>query len=195
VLRAYMAHAKTRPGVRFATARDLPQIYAGPLPPKADPAAVKRHLANGITFLETPDGALSAAELLQVLLEVEPGFVEGPEVRRESTYSGASVPRPAFERAKRDAADFIRTRKALPAMVWVGSQYLSLPDFTATLAAEEPGTASVPVRKGRLLFEKYFATDARAAFNWAIHPEGFAPAELLELGRLQGWTLKPARLR
>jgi hypothetical protein len=44
-------------------------------------------------------------------------------------------------------------------------------------------------------FENYFATDARKSFNWPIHPEGFAPEELLALARLQGWTLKPARLR
>jgi hypothetical protein len=28
-----------------------------------------------------------------------------------------------------------------------------------------------------------------------IHPDGFSAPELLELGRPQGWTLKPARLR
>ena len=44
-------------------------------------------------------------------------------------------------------------------------------------------------------FENYFSTDPKGAFSWAIHPEGFSAPELLELGRLQGWTLKPARLR
>ena len=33
------------------------------------------------------------------------------------------------------------------------------------------------------------------AFAWPIYPDGFSAPELLELGRLQGWTLKPARLR
>ena len=33
------------------------------------------------------------------------------------------------------------------------------------------------------------------AFAWPIHPAGFSAPELLELARLQGWTLKPARLR
>jgi hypothetical protein len=32
-------------------------------------------------------------------------------------------------------------------------------------------------------------------FSWPIHPAGFSAPELLELGRLQAWTLKPARLR
>ncbi len=51
------------------------------------------------------------------------------------------------------------------------------------------------MKQGNLGFEQYFATDARASFSWPIYPEGFAPNELLEMARLQGWTLKPARLR
>jgi hypothetical protein len=44
-------------------------------------------------------------------------------------------------------------------------------------------------------FEQYFSTDALVSFKWPIHQKGFAPEELLALARLQGWTLKPARLR
>jgi hypothetical protein len=47
-------------------------------------------------------------------------------------------------------------------------------------------------RSGTVAFEQYFSTDPTGSFKWPIHPEGFAPAELLELARLQGWTLKPA---
>ena len=195
VLRAYVTHIKQQAGVRFVTARELPQLYAGPEPPKADLAAVRAHLLAGITFLETPAGVLSAADMLQMLLGMEPRHVDGPGVRRETTYREAGIPRPMFERARRDAADFITRRKALPPLVWAGTDYLSLADFAATLAGEEPGTAAVPVRKGTLAFEQYFATDARAAFAWPINPDGFNPVALLELGRLQGWTLKPARLR
>ena len=43
--------------------------------------------------------------------------------------------------------------------------------------------------------EKYVAADPVKTFNWAIHPEGFSAPGLLELARLQTWTLKPARLR
>ena len=72
---------------------------------------------------------------------------------------------------------------------------ISLADFAATLArsAIEPGR-EVRVVRGQIEFERYFATDPRAPFNWIIHPDGFSGASLLELARLQGWTLKPARL-
>ena len=52
----------------------------------------------------------------------------------------------------------------------------------------------VPVIRGRIEFDRYFATDPVRPFNWVIHPQGFSGAPLLELGRLQGWTLKPATL-
>jgi hypothetical protein len=77
----------------------------------------------------------------------------------------------------------------------IGAETLSLADFAATLAGSilDPG-AGVPVVRGRIEFERYFATDPVKPFNWIIHPNGFSGAHLLELGRLQGWTLKPAKL-
>jgi hypothetical protein len=195
LLRAFVAHAKQRGNVRFVTARDLLQLYAGPDPPRVNAAIIREHLRRGITFLDTPAGALSPAEMLQVLLGLEPRVVDGPETRQESTLAAARLARVAFERAKKDAADFIRTREALPSRVWIGSAYLSPADFTATLAGDDGRSPEVEVRKGALLFEKHFAADARQAFSWPIHPAGFNPVALMELGRLQGWTLKPARLR
>ena len=51
------------------------------------------------------------------------------------------------------------------------------------------------IHRAKLEFENYFSTDPKGSFSWPIHPEGFSAPELLDLGRLQGWTLKPARLR
>jgi hypothetical protein len=79
--------------------------------------------------------------------------------------------------------------------VFVGSQTLSLADFAATLAGSVGTDRDVPLVLGTPAFEAFFATDGRKPFNWIIHPEGFDGSALLELGRLQGWTLKPARLR
>jgi hypothetical protein len=195
VLRTFVGQIKQRPGVRFVTAREFPQLYRSQYPPRIDREQIRRHLASRITFLRTADGAMCAAEMLQILLGLEPEFVEGPSVRKPTTYAGRTIPRAAFERAKAGVAGFIRANRALPAMAWVGSSYLSLPDFAATLASDDGASQDVAVSRGEVEFEKYFAKDARKAFKWAIHPEDFAPEELLELGRLQGWTLKPAQLR
>ncbi len=195
ILRAYVEHAKSTPGVRFATARELLQLYNGPEPPHADRQAVASHMAARQTFLTTPDGALSAADMLQILLGLAPRVVDGPAERRETTFRGASIPRWAFERAKADAAAFISKNGRLPALAWIGSDTLSIGDFAATLAADDGAAAEVPVRKANLECEKYISTDARRSFSWVIHPEGFSAPELLDLGRLQAWTLKPARLK
>ena len=101
----------------------------------------------------------------------------------------------AFEHAKNETRGVIRTNHRLPSQVWVGSKTLSLPDFAATLAGDDGVSATVVSRKGNPELEKYVATDATGAFSWPIHPEGFSAPQLLDMARLQAWTLKPARLK
>lgn len=195
ILSRYVEHAKSRPGVRFVTARELPLLYQSRTARGSDRAAVARHMAGHETFLVSAQDALSASEMLEILLGLEPAAVEGPAVRGDTSYTGGEIPRPAFERAKADAAGFIRANRRLPAEVWIGSEKLSLADFAATLAADDGVAGAVAVRQGNLEMEKYVATDARRVFSWPIHPEGFSAPQLLELARLQAWTLKPAKLK
>lgn len=195
ILRAYVEHAKSVPGVRFVTAHDLLQLYQSPVPPSVDRARIAAHLAGHETFLVTEPGALSPADMLLALLGLPPRFVDGPAARSQSAVKRATIPRALFERGKADAASFIRTERRLPAAVWFGSEKLSLADFAATLARDEGASGEVAVHRGNLEFEKHFSNDPTGAFGWAIHPEGFSAPQLLELGKLQGWTLKPARLR
>lgn len=195
ILMRYVEHAKARATVRFVTARDLPMLYESPVGHAKDRARIARHMAERQTFLATDDGALSAAEMLQALLGMEPAAVEGPAARGESTYRAGTIARPAFERAKADVTGTIRVNRRLPADVWIGSEKLSLVDFAATLGADDGASAAVAVRKGNPEMEKYVSTDGTGTFSWPIHPEGFSAPQLLELGRLQAWTLKPARLK
>jgi hypothetical protein len=139
--------------------------------------------------------APSVADMMLALLGMEPQVVDGPATRIASTLHGDTIPRAAFERAKADAISFIRTNQRLPAEVWIGSSKLSIGDFAATLAAYDGTSTSAGIHPANLEFENYFSTDAKGAFSWPIHPEGFSAPELLDLGRLQGWTLKPAVLR
>src|SRR5260370_24289869 len=53
ILRAYVAHMKNVPGVRFATAREMLQLYAGPTPRPLNRARISAHLAARQTFLLT----------------------------------------------------------------------------------------------------------------------------------------------
>jgi hypothetical protein len=195
ILVRYVEHAKTLASVHFVTARELPLLYESALVHVTDRAQIARHMAERQTFLVTDAGALSAADMLQALLGMDPAVVEGPVTPGETTYHEKEIPRAAFERAKTDAAGFIRTSRRLPADVWIGSRKLALADFAATLAADDGASATVALRKGNPEMQKYIATDATRTFDWPIHPEGFSAPQLLELGRLQAWTLKPARLK
>ena len=195
ILRAYVAHMKNVPGVRFATAREMLQLYGGPMPRRQNRARIAEHLAAKQTFLLTEQDSLSAADMMLALLGMDSQVVDGPVARSTSTLHGDSIPRAAFERAKAETVSFIRSTQRLPAEVWIGSEKLSIGDFAATLAAYDGTSATAGVHRANLEFEKYFSTDPKGSFSWPIHPEGFSAPELLDLGRLQGWTLKPARLR
>ena len=165
------------------------------MPKPLDRGSIAQHLATRQTFLLTEQQSLSAADMLLALLGMDPQVVDGPATRGASTFHGDSVSRAAFERAKADTVSFIRSNQRLPAEVWIGSEKLSIGDFAATLAAYDGTSANASVHRANLEFEKYFSKDPKGSFSWPIHPEGFTAPELLDLGRLQGWTLKPARFR
>jgi hypothetical protein len=194
-LKAYMEHAKSIPNVQFVTADGLLRIYANPIPPAVDKLALARHFKEKIDFLSLPEGDLSVADILLELLNLPGGYVDGPTHAGVSNYSHATIPDYLFETSMSDLKSFIETTHRLPAEVFVGSETLSIADFAATLAGHVLSPGSIRVERGKQEFRKYFSTDAKGSFRWPIHPEGFAPEELLDLARLQGWTLKPARLR
>ncbi len=195
VLSGFVAHIRKQPDFRFVTALELPRIYQAQTGASVSRETAGHHLAERITFLETPESVLSAAELLQILLGLKPREVDGPTMRRTSTFVDRVIPRAVFDRSKKGVASFISKERRLPAESWIGVKYLSIADFAATLAGDDGKQAAVPVRRGNLEVEKYISTEPRKSFDWAIHPEGFSAPGLLELARMQAWTLKPARFR
>jgi len=186
---------KANSSVQFVTATDLLRIYQRPLNRVSDRKAVAESLLRGIVFAEVHGRMQSPADMLLVLLNLEPAIVDGPTARGTTTYKGPTISAPTWARTVADVADFIRRNRRLPSEAFVGADTLSLPDFAATLAGSvlHPGEEA-RIRRGNSQFESYFATDPHKPFDWIIHPEGFDGARLLDLGRLQGWTLKPAVL-
>ena len=155
-----------------------------------DIPAVRTRFAQSLDIL----GSNSAADILLALLGFNARYVDGPAQRIDSTVAATSIPRDLFNRGRQDATGYIERHGRLPSHVWFGSERLSLPDFAATLAGDSGGP-TVAVRRGTPAFERHIATDPRKSFDWAIHPNAFEAPELLELGRLQSWTLKPVRLK
>jgi hypothetical protein len=197
VLHAFVEHMKRNAGVRFVTAKDLPEIFEPALPSSLpNPQTIAEHLVNQITFLNAGGVTLSPADMLLRLLGLEPQVVDGPTTQGATTLREATLPTQTFESMKKDAADFIRRNHRLPSEIFAGAQTLSLEDFTATLAQAVLTTgADVRIIRGRRSFDRYISTEPAKSFGWVIHPEGFSAPELLEMARLQGWTLKPAKLR
>src|ERR1051326_7044518 len=126
ILHEYVAHMKNVTGVQFATAREMLQLYGSPLPRSLNRSRIAQHMAAKQTFLLTEQDSLSAADMLLALLGMEPQVVDGPAARIASTFHGDSIARSDLERAKADAVSFIQMNHRLPAMVWIGSEKLSI---------------------------------------------------------------------
>ena len=54
--------------------------------------------------------------------------------------------------------------------------------------------ARISLRQGRFTADRYVAEDSPKLWGWVIFPEGFHAPKIMELARLQAWTLKPALL-
>jgi hypothetical protein len=109
----------------------------------------------------------------------------------------------AFRDASRDALDFIKTNLRVPSRVFVGADAVPPADFLVALASAyqyHRKTATLPLEVGvttgkdvELLPARRVARDTPELFGgWVIHKEGFRAPKILEVARLQTWTLKPA---
>lgn len=218
----YVTFIKAQPGVRFVTASELMTLYddrARQRPVGLDDVlALAQGVENGITFQRLGDAAYSGAETLALLTEVvvrhrpqesiphdlRLPYLFGPT----RTFVPSSAGRPAivswreFLNAARDVFNYTRTIGRVPSEVWFGVQSISPEDYLATLAAvvrqiysggKQP-PVEVRIRTGELTAAQYVAEDSPKLWNWIIHPEGFHAPKIMELARLQAWTLKPALL-
>jgi peptidoglycan/xylan/chitin deacetylase (PgdA/CDA1 family) len=172
-----------------------------------------------ITFRTSSDYALSAADTFALLTDAGAALARGeplPSSSRLTALDGPARPFaqstgglestasrafdwPAFAAAVRDTSAYCHRFRRIPSEVWVGAESLSPADYLATLAAAIEETiaagkppATVERLSGRFTSDKYVAEDSPALWDWIIFPEGFHAPHLMELARLQAWTLKPA---
>src|SRR5262249_13088563 len=106
-----------------------------------------------------------------------------------------------FRDAARDVQDFVQTERRVPARVFIGAEPVAPADFLVAMAAawtfnQQQGKAPVEVSLGRgarVLPERHVAKDTPDLFGgWVIHQAGFRAPKVMEMARLQAWTLKPA---
>ncbi len=217
----YIRFIKAQEGVRFVTATDLASLYVDRGTPRSfgtsEIAALARDAEDEITFRKGAGFALSPADQFSLLSQagaalVDRGALQGgftpmpldgparPFVPAAGGLRPARYPWPAFAGAIRDVAAYCAARKRVPDEVWIGAENLSPADFLATLggALQSGGAARIPAqverRTGRFTADRYVADDSVQLWSWPIFPEGFHAPNLMDLARLQAWTLKPAML-
>jgi hypothetical protein len=118
VLNKFVQYMKRVPDVQFSTAIDLRKIYSESLPGRVDRKQLAGHLTKEITFLATPNGILSPADMVVQLLGLEPASVDGPTAGAVTTLKATTIPRSTFDAMVRDAARFVSRNKRLPNQVF-----------------------------------------------------------------------------
>jgi hypothetical protein len=216
----FVRFMKGQPGVRFVTATELLKIYADTTLTRTFGRDELRQLAQSmrkeITFQRRDGYALSAADAFALLTGAMTEFIDkgklpnqtglimldGPA--RSYVPPAGGKPSPsfrwdAFAAAVRDTAARCQSSRRVPEEIWIGSASLSPADYLATLAdvfetliASGHPPAEVVLRDGNFTADRYLAEDSPSLWNWVIFPEGFHAPRIMELARLQAWTLKPA---
>jgi hypothetical protein len=104
----------------------------------------------------------------------------------------------AFRDAVLDVAGYIEKERRVPARVFIGAEAVPPADFLVALARayahREDKNAAVELGANvEVLTAGRVAKDTPGLFGgWIIHKEGFRAPKILEVARLQAWTLKPA---
>jgi hypothetical protein len=108
----------------------------------------------------------------------------------------------ALRDALRDTEDFLKKEQRVPSRVFIGADPVAPADFLVGVASawilQQQGqlhTNSIFAlgHGAKILPEDHIAKDTPGLFGgWIIHKANFRAPKLLELGKLQAWTLKPA---
>ncbi|MCX5643274.1 MAG: hypothetical protein NTZ17_01110 [Phycisphaerae bacterium] len=212
---AFLDHIVHHAGVQLVTAREIPalyidRVYASPLT-RADVRAIAEAFQKRLSYVELGTRIVSAAEGLSALAHFVAdgnGDAGGDKVAVEFAFGPASTPPrfvpegacrwEAIRQAAQELIAIIHQTQQLPSVVWVAGQPLCPEDFAATIAsavASDQHSGDVPLRRAELEAKRFVADDSPRLWGWVIFPEGFSAPRMMELAKLQAWTIKPAMLR
>ncbi|HEX5412647.1 MAG TPA: hypothetical protein VFZ27_12425 [Terriglobia bacterium] len=220
-LEKFVEYMKTLP-VQFVTAPETLKLYpdAAQTRPfsRQDLTEIARNLRPAVSFQVYDDYDLSASEILWLLntyvsraIEKEPSqFIElqgtplGPssDSTNMATSEEAKVPWYQFQWAVQEVDGALRQNAQVPTVVWVGgnpyspaSYLVALAHVAGSLLEGNQPPQQVTLAPAQLDAAKYVAKDTPQLWSWPIFRPGFNGQHLLDLARLQAWTLKPALLR
>lgn len=212
---AFLDHIAHHADTRLVTARQIPalypdRVYASPLT-QSDIRAIATAFGKRLSYVDLGPRIVSAAEGLSALAQcvaagdadhppakVTVEFAYGPAAAAQRFTREATFRRDALRQAAQEFMDIVHQTKQLPSVVWVAGQPVRPEDFAVTLAAvvaSDQHEADVPLRRGELEAKKFVADDSPNLWGWVIFPKDFSAPQMMELAKLQAWTIKPAVLR
>jgi hypothetical protein len=176
---------------------------------------IRNVTTNALNFQLVGEKAFSVADQFELLTFAVSELSTGKKLKLPSITRGLFGPDhppstsederpvgwPAFRDAVLDTREFIQTQQRVPANVFIGAESVSPADFLMGLAsayehARQSGKLPEQVILGRnviLLPERQVAEDMPGLFGgWVIHKADFRAPKILQVARLQTWTLKPA---
>jgi len=215
----YVQFIQKQSGVRFVHCSDLMKLYEDRALAfnftQKEIAVIAQSVQKEIGFQQMNGFAVSAADSFGLLTEAYLSLLNGKQqtlklkpiygpTRTFSASVGGNKPAIVrlveFSEAVRDVSRFIQTHGRIPDEVWIGAQSISPHDYLATLGVvienwkSYDGNLKVTLQAGRFTADRYVAEDSTRLWGWVIFPEGFHAPKIMELARLQSWTLKPALL-
>jgi hypothetical protein len=205
--------------VQFITGPQAMRIYAdgahGHKFRASEIAEIARQVELEVNFQDRRTYTLSPAEILALVVEqmaaryhrlgadygvTLPFTVYGPSLPSPELTESVEVRWSQFERSVQDLHRFIQRNHQIPNAVWLGSKPVPPEAFLVAMAKIIGQSANggappekVTIAPSRLATEKYVAVDSPELWSWPIFPLGFHSKHLMELARLQAWTLKPAK--
>jgi hypothetical protein len=172
-------------------------------------AEIAAHVESEVNFQDRGTYRLSPAEIMTLLAEQVAGGaktavtlsfpVYGPSVPSPPMNESVEAPWWQFERSVQDLEGFIQRNHQIPNTVWLGSTPVPPVAFLVAMAKIASNTPksdrpeTVKISPAHLATEKYIAADSPEIWSWPIFPPAFHSEHLMELARLQAWTLKPAK--
>ena len=177
------------PGYRGADA----QVIAGHSYSPADQFAL---LAEALaSHIHHPSEAATESSLK------EPDHLLGPDSAPPTGTKPRTIDWFAFRDATLDADDYVQQHHRIPARVFIGPDAVAPADFLSAMAkafvewdrsAQPPKEISIPSGIELLSARHVIKNSPKVYGGWIIHRENFEAPKVLDVARLQAWTLKPA---
>jgi hypothetical protein len=211
---AWIRYIKSFPDVRFVTASEAAnRVWADLAHGREFSAAelgdIARAVGDDAAFQVRGDLSLAPSEVFLLLNSLVVRRGKGPVTLATTPLGPTTAVTPLgtpittdwsqFSRTAADVDGFLRRQGRLPPTVWLGSAGIPPEAYLAALArvaidlldGKEPG--QIEIRPARFSNGARAAEDSPKIWGW-LFPKGFHAPALMELARLQAWTIKPAIL-